>query len=70
MEKGQPATITWGTGTEVNCSVLANGAVVNALVTGPGSRTDTINANTTYTIDCPVIDKSVKVEVQGYGTET
>ena len=70
VEKGNPTTINWGTGTEVNCSILANGTVVNAMVTGLGSRTDVINARTTYTIDCPVIDQSVMVEVQGYGTET
>ena len=70
VERGGTAKIDWGTGMEINCSILANGAVVNALVTGLGSRTDTINANTTYTIDCPLIDKSVMVEVQGYGQET
>ena len=70
VNKGQTSTVTWGTGMEANCSIIANSVTVVPSTTGLGSRTDTISANTTYTIDCPNVDQTVKVEVQGYGQES
>lgn len=62
--------INWGTGMEANCSITKNSIPWVPLTTGIGSKSDFVTANTTYTIDCPVVDKSIKVEVQGYGMES
>ncbi|QQR64607.1 hypothetical protein IPH92_03530 [Candidatus Kaiserbacteria bacterium] len=67
---GKDVLVEWGTGMEINCAITRNSMPWVPSTTGLGSQSYFVSVNTTFTIDCPIVDQSVKVEVQGYGQET